>query len=278
MKLTVVTPSYNQAAFLEQTLRSVISQREHVHEYFVLDGGSTDASAQIIRRYEQHIDWWVSEKDRGQCDAIHRGFQRATGDVLYWINSDDVLLPGTLARVHAAFDADPSLDVVTGWGVAIDGEGRIVGMKRPVHDSLRWASLGYLRAHQPCTFFRRELYEKVGGLDLDLHCVLDTELWYRMFRAGSRWGGISGYVAAYRLHGEAKGTVLADRYRAERAILKEKYPDLTGHKLRHTLGRIAYYTAQLASGRAVASRVDMRRHRGRPLIEVFGDWQVKAAS
>jgi glycosyltransferase involved in cell wall biosynthesis len=278
VKLTVVTPSYNQAAFLEQTLRSVISQREHVHEYFVLDGGSSDGSAEIIRKHQNGIDWWVSEKDCGQCDAIHRGFARATGDLLYWLNSDDVLLPGALARVHAAFQADSRLDVVTGWGVAIDGQGRIMRMKRPVHDSPRWAALGYLRVHQPCTFFRRELYEHVGGLDLDLHCVLDTELWYRMFRAGSRWGGIDGYVAAYRLHDQAKGSVLTDRYRAEREILKERYPDLVGRKLRHTLGRLAYYTAQLGSGRAVASMADMRRHRGRALVEVFGDAQVSAVS
>ncbi len=271
MKLTVVTPSYNQAAYLEQTLRSVIGQRQFVHEYFVLDGGSSDGSVEIIRKHEGAIDWWVSAKDRGQCDAIHRGFQRATGDVLYWINSDDVLLPGALAKVHAAYDADPSLDVVTGWGVAIDGAGRIVGMKRRVHDSPRWAALGYLRAHQPCTFFRRSLYEGVGGLDLDLHCVLDTELWYRMFRAGSTWGGVDDYVAAYRLHGEAKGTVLADRYRAEREILRERYPDLVGRTMRHTLGRIAYYTAQIGSGRALASMSDMRRNRGRALVEVFGD-------
>lgn len=278
MKLTVVTPSYNQAAYLEQTLRSVIGQREFVHEYFVLDGGSNDGSADIIRTYEGHIDWWVSQTDRGQCDAIHRGFERATGDVLYWLNSDDVLLPGALEKVHAAYDADQSLDVVTGWGVAIDGQGRIISMKRRVHDSPRWAALGYLRATQPCTFFRRSLYEGVGGLDLELHCVLDTELWYKMFRAGSKWGGIDDYVAAYRLHGEAKGTVLTDRYRAEREILKERYPDLVGRRMRHTLGRLAYYTAQLGSGRAVASIADMRRNRGRALVEVFGDAKVSGAS
>ena len=274
MKLSVVTPSYNQAAFLEETLRSVISQREFVHEYLVLDGGSDDGSVDIIRRYQQHLDFWVSEPDKGQCDAIHRGFSRCTGDVLYWINSDDVLLPGALEKVHAAYDVDPSLDVVSGWGVAIDGGGRIIKMKRPVHDSPWWGCLGYLRVNQPCTFFRRALYEEVGGLDLDLHCVLDTELWYRMFRAGSTWGGIDDYVAAYRLHDGAKGSVLQQRYKQERAILKEKYPDLVDRKMAHTLGRLAYYTAQLASGRTFSSMADMRRHHGRPIVEVFGEWEI----
>ncbi len=278
MKLTIVTPSSNQGAFLEETLCSVISQRDLVHEFFVLDAGSTDGSVQIIKKYEHSIDWWVSQPDEGQCDAIHTGFCRATGDVLYWINSDDVLLPGALEKVHAAWDRDPGLDVVTGWGVAIDGASRILRMKRRVHDSPRWARLGYVRVHQPCTFFRRALYEAVGGLDLGLHCVLDTELWYRMFRAGSKWGGIADYVAAYRLHEGAKGSTLEDRYRHERAILQQRYPDLVNNKIRHTLGRIAYYTAQLSSGRTFTSIADISRHRGRPLVEVFGDSVVKDPS
>ena len=142
-------------------------------------------------------------------------------------------------------------------------------MRRRPHDSPRWASLGYVRVHQPCCFFRRRLYEEVGGLDHELHCVLDTELWYRMFRARSRWGGVDAYLAAYRLHSQAKGSMLLDRYLEERAILKERYPELTKNKLRHTLGRVAYYASQLGSGRTVASVRDAGRHRGRKLQEVF---------
>ncbi len=99
-KITIVTPSYNQAQFLEETLRSVLSQREQIHEYFVLDGGSTDGSAEIIRRYAEKggIDYWHSRKDAGQADAIHQGFCRATGDWVAWLNSDDVYLPGACAR------------------------------------------------------------------------------------------------------------------------------------------------------------------------------------
>ena len=115
-KITVVTPSFNQARFLDETLRSVLAQRDEIHEFFVIDGGSTDASVEIIRRYDSQIDWWVSEADAGQADAIHKGFSRAHGDVLYWINSDDVLLPGAIARVRQAFDANPHWDAGTGRG------------------------------------------------------------------------------------------------------------------------------------------------------------------
>ena len=96
VKISIVTPSYNQAAYLDQTLRSVLSQRSLAHEFFVFDGGSTDGSVQIIENYADKIDYWESQPDQGQSDAIHCGFQRATGDVLYWLNSDDVLLPNAL--------------------------------------------------------------------------------------------------------------------------------------------------------------------------------------
>lgn len=272
VKISVVTPSYNQAAYLEQTLRSVLAQRALIHEYFVIDGGSDDGSAEIIREHAgAGIDHWVSEPDQGQCDAIDKGFARATGDVLYWINSDDVLLPGAIERVRAAFEARPRPDVVSGWGVGIDGDGRVVQMRRRVHDSPWWGRLGYLRVHQPCTFFSKALYDSVGGLDRDLHCVLDTDLWYRMYRAGSRWAGVDAYLAAYRLHPQAKGATLGERYAQERRLMKDRYPELTRSKLRHTLGRLAYYASQLASGRTIASMRDLRRARGRPLSGVFAD-------
>ena len=272
VKISVITPSYNQAAYLERTLRSIIHHRELIHEFFVLDGGSDDGSVDIIKRYAGWIDHWVSEPDKGQCDAIHRGFAKASGDVLYWLNSDDVLLPKTLQRVHAAYEANPKLDVVTGYGVAIDGEDRIVEMLRRPHDSPGWARLGYLRIDQPCCFFRRDLYERSGGLDLDLHCVLDTDLWYKFITEGAVFGGIGEYLAAYRIHPEAKGSTLHERYRKERQIMRERYPRLCGRKLPHAIGRIAYYASQIASGRAMASAGEMRRHCGKKLQEVFGEF------
>ena len=271
VKISVVTPSYNQADFLEQTLRSVIGQRDLIHEYFVLDGGSDDGSVQIIKRYADHIDDWVSAPDNGQCDAIHQGFSKCTGDVLYWINSDDILLPGALQHVHEAFDAQPDLDVVTGYSVAIDADDRILRVRRRVHDSPWWGRLGYLRITQPTCFFRRELYESVGGLDLDLHCCLDTDLWYKMYTKNSRWGGVDEYLAAFRLHDQAKGSALLDQYEVERAIMKRRHPKHTGRKITHSIGHLVYYAAQFGSGRERIARRDRKEYTGRTLREVFGD-------
>lgn len=263
VRISVVTPSYNQAAFLERTLRSVPDQRDQVHEYFVLDGGSDDGSREIIERHAGAIDWWVSEPDAGQAAAIRRGFERATGDVLCWLNSDDVLLPGALARVREVFARRPHPDVVTGWGVAIDADDRVVKVFRRPHDAPWRARLGYVRVIQPCCFFRRALYESVGGIDPNLHCALDTELWYRFFGATRRWSGAGAYLAAYRLHDRMKGKTLHDRYRQEWSEIRRRHPEYAAGGMVHGLGRVAYHLSQWASGRRFAEMRDIRRMVGR---------------
>lgn len=274
MRISIVTPSYNQAAYLEETLRSVASQREHVHEYFVFDGGSDDGSVGIIKRYSNWIDHWVSEKDNGQGDVIRRGFEKATGDVLYWLNSDDVLVPGALKRVHERFNQRPDLDVLTGYAVFIDERSRILNMHRGPHDSPNWLRFGYMRLRQPTCFFRRSAYEAAGGIDPSLHCVLDTELWYRLMNTTDRWGHTDSFVAAHRVHSETKGQRLTEQYQRERSELKRRYRCAKVDIISHTIGRIAYYISQAASGRAHSNIRDRRHLTGKPLTEVFGDWHL----
>ena len=276
VSISVVTPSYNQAKYLEETLRSVISQRDQLHEYFVFDGGSTDGSAELIRRYAYGIDYWQSEKDKGQSDAIAKGFRRATGDVLGWLNSDDVLLPGALGHVRRAFDEHPEWDVVTGYHAAIDGDSRIMALHRTGRETrtkLRW---GIIRVCQQTCFFRRRLYEKVGGLDLSLHCVMDHELWFRMFDAGATWGHVPHYLAGYRWHSESKGMSWDARYAAERAQMALKYPQYPTQAGGHPLALAVYRAGVVLKGSYLRARSETRRFRGRKITEVFGDWVVPA--
>lgn len=272
-KITIVTPSYNQSRYLEETLRSVLSQRDEIHEYFVVDGGSTDGSVELIRKYEDKgIDWWVSEKDNGQSDAIHRGFQRATGDVIAWLNSDDVYLPGAIAAVRQAFDANPAADVISGYLVLIDQESRIVRMSRV--PSGRPSRFSRIHVVQQSTFFRRSLYERVGGLDLSLHCVMDGDLWGRFVRAQARWHRIPRYLAGFRKHEETKGINVKwqEKYRAEGEMLRTRYSELYGRGAQ-AAARAAYFRMmQVLSGRYFGDRLDTWRYRGRKLTEIFGDW------
>lgn len=271
-RITIVTPSFNQARYLDQTLRSVVAQRHHVHEYFVLDGGSTDGSAELIRQYAHGIDWWVSEKDQGQADAIQRGLARASGDWLGWINSDDAFLPGSLARLSAAIEAHPEWDVVTAWHVRTNAESRIVSAHRMAPESPAWARWGVLHVTQPTCFFRRSLYEAVGPIRQDLHCVLDTELWFRFFDSGARWGLVRAYVAAFRRHESAKAFAWNQRYQHEFQMMDRQYPQYHGDRLRHRAGRVLHRLAQVGSLRAIRAAADTLRWRGRTVEDVFGPY------
>jgi glycosyltransferase involved in cell wall biosynthesis len=273
--LSIITPSFNQARFLDDTLRSVLSQRDQVHEFFVYDGGSTDGSADVIRKYADEIDFWTSEKDKGQPDAIARGFARATGDYIAWINSDDVYLPGALHEVREALAAHPEWDVVSGWHARIDENSRILSAHRIAGESAAQARRGVFHPSQPTVFFRRSLYEKVGGINPDLHLVLDTELWYRMLDAGATWGHVDAYLAAFRRHGESKGVGTHQKYASEYGLLDRRFPHYHAASLRHYWGRAAHKAASILSGRHARSRRDSRLWRGKHVEEVFGPWVTK---
>jgi glycosyltransferase involved in cell wall biosynthesis len=270
-KITVVTPSFNQARFLEETIRSVLSQRDQIHEYFVIDGGSADGSADIIRKYADHgIDYWISEKDAGQADAIHKGFSRATGDVLAWLNSDDVYLPGALAQVRSAFDQHPDWDALTAWHVRMDAESRLISAHRIPGENPKLARWGMHHVNQQTCFFKRSLYERVGPIDPKLHCVLDTELWSRMFDAGSTWGHIPRYLAGFRQHATAKGSSWTELYPKEEQWMREHYPHYNADTFKHRLGVLTYRATQILTGRHLLAEADTRRWRGRRLDEIFG--------
>jgi len=270
--LSIVMPSFNQARFLEEAIESVLSQRERVKEFFVLDAGSTDGSREIIEKYSDQIDWWRSEPDGGQSNAISDGFERATGDVITWLNSDDGLLPGAVNALLDCFDADPELGLVEGDTVVVDGDSRVMRCDRRAGPSRTWMRYGYMRIHQPSTFFRRDVYERVGGVDRSLHCVMDTELWYRILsdtKAKRLWR----YVGVHRIHEEAKGSADAwsVKYLTERAMIEKKYPEICGHPIRYQLGRLALGWDRLNTGRGRRARDETRRFKDMALSEVANE-------
>ncbi len=268
-KLSIITPSFNQATYLEQTLGSVLSQRDQIHEYFVYDGGSTDGSVDIVKKYAPQIDYWVSEKDKGQPDAIARGFARATGDYLAWLNSDDLYLPGALSKIRAALEAHPNWDVITGNHTRIDQASRLISCHRVTAESRAAALRGVFHASQPTVFFRRALYEKVGGINADLHLVLDTELFYRMLEAGAVWGHVPAYLTAFRLHDRSKGIGTYQKYATEYAFLDRHYPHYHARSLKHYLGRAVHKGMAFLTGREIAARRDTLKWRGKRIEEVF---------
>jgi glycosyltransferase involved in cell wall biosynthesis len=200
-KITVVTPSYNQGAFLEQTISSVLGQLYPNLEYFVIDGGSTDNSVEIIKRYESQLTGWISEKDRGQSDALNKGFARATGDILCWLNSDDFFLPGAL---HEAGRRLEGADFVYGKCLSFSDTGtRSIVNIPPDHDRELLNLVDYIV--QPSSFWRRSLWEKTGPLNQEYHYAFDWEWYLRADKLG-RFARVNFIFSAYRFHDAHKSS------------------------------------------------------------------------
>ena len=201
-KLSVITPSYNQAAYLKQTMDSVLSQDIPGMEYVVIDGGSTDGSKELIRSYEDRLTGWVSEKDRGQADAVNKGAAATHGEVIGWLNSDDLFLPGAVKKALDFLTEHPDADAVYGDVLSIDGDGKLINVMRfgqySAEDLMRFRVIS-----QPGVFFRRSAWERAGGLDLSYHFLLDHHLWLRMIMGG-RFAYLAEPLAAARFHAAAK--------------------------------------------------------------------------
>jgi len=201
-KISVVTPSFNQGAFLEQTILSVLGQGYENLEYIVIDGGSADESVPIIRKYAGQMALWVSEKDFGQADALNKGFSRATGDILCWINSDDFLLPGALLRLAAEFRQED--DLVYGACLSFSETGRKCVINRPPeHNDEQLCLMDYIV--QPSSFWRRSLWEKTGPLDVSLHYAFDWEWFIRAAQFG-KFRRSATIFSAYRFHAAHKSS------------------------------------------------------------------------
>lgn len=198
-RITIVTPSYNQGSFIEETLRSVLLQGYPNLEYFVMDGGSTDGSVEIIRKYEKWLTHWTSEKDRGQSHAINKGFERATGEIIGWLNSDDLLERGALEAVGRAFAENKNLDILFGsCRYFQEGENQSL-VKEVSPDPFRDICISN-PIHQPSTFWTRRLMSKAGTVCEDLQYAMDWELWNRFALVKPNSGVIPDCLSAFRFH------------------------------------------------------------------------------
>jgi glycosyltransferase involved in cell wall biosynthesis len=214
-KITVVTPSFNQVEFLERTILSVLNQDYPNLEYVVIDGGSTDGSVDIIRKYEDRLAYWVSEPDRGQTEAINKGLRRATGEWLAWQNSDDVYYPGVFWDVARAAARHPEADLIIGNMKLIDSldhELRYFHYVTPSHGAL--LAEGMVLTNQ-AAFWRRGVHDEIGWLDESLHYCFDYE-WFLRLTEKHRGVHVNKLWGGYRLHDETKTHNMAQRFNEER--------------------------------------------------------------
>ncbi len=216
---SVITPSFNQAVYLKHTMDSVLTQDIPGMEYVVMDGGSSDGSVELIKDYSERLTAWCSEKDRGQADAVNKGAACTTGEVIGWLNSDDLYLSGA-ARKALEFLADhPDVDAVYGDVLSIDGEGNLINVMR--FDQYTAEDLMTFRViSQPGVFFRRSAWERAGGLDLSYSYLLDHHLWLRMSAEG-KFAYLKEPLAAARFHADAKNRAHAGKFGREAYRLAE---------------------------------------------------------
>ncbi|QJW90736.1 glycosyltransferase [Spirosoma taeanense] len=233
-KLTVVTPSYNQVEYLERTILSVLNQQYPNLEYFIMDGGSTDGSLELIKKYEQYLAGWVSEKDRGQTDAINKGFRLATGDYLAFQNSDDVFAPNAFARVADAWRKAPDTDVFFGDMYITDEQDVILEELRAPEFCAECHIYEGMQVFNQSLFIRRNRLEQFGLLDESLRFVIDYEIVARLgVQPGVLFRHVDGFWGGFRVQPDAKSSNIAKTVGLqEHQRIKEKYQP----QLRSALG------------------------------------------
>lgn len=208
--VSIVTPSFNQAGFLEEAIHSVLDQDYPNLEYIIIDGGSTDGSQKLIQKYADRLVYWVSESDRGQTDAINKGFARARGDILAWLNSDDRYRPGAVREAVSFLRENSQVGMVYGDANLVDEVGNVMGKFPAAQTDYRRLRRGYVHIPQQSAFFRAELWRKVGPLDPGFYFAMDYDLWVRLAKSAPiiyhprLW-------ADFRLHSSGKSTISDER-------------------------------------------------------------------
>lgn len=208
--VSIVTPSFNQARYLEQTIRSVLEQDYPNMEYIVVDGASADGSVEIIHKYIDRLAWWVSEKDSGQAEAINKGLSRARGEIVAWLNSDDFYLPGAVSKAVKSLEENRDVVMLYGNMLAVDENGETINILRYEQLDLQ-GLVSFQIIGQPAVFFRRDALERAGGLDPGYHFLLDHHLWLRIATQGKILH-LEEILAAARYHAEAKNRARAAEF------------------------------------------------------------------
>jgi glycosyltransferase involved in cell wall biosynthesis len=203
-KITIVTPSFNQAQFLERTILSVINQHYPNLEYIIIDGGSTDGSVEIIKRYEKYLAYWVSEKDNGQSEAINKGFNLATGQIFAYLNSDDIYLPGAVNHIAEIFLSTKNADIVYGNALLINSINKKIGQCIALPFKLKEHLNGLFAIPQPSAFWKREVFDKVDGFNENNQTCMDGEFFARAADAKFGFYLTNKFLSAFRVHKNSK--------------------------------------------------------------------------
>lgn len=245
-KISIITPSFNQGEFIEDTITSILSQGYPNLEYIVCDGGSTDGTKQTIEKYQDQITWWCSEKDKGQTDAINKGMKKATGDIVGWINSDDVLFPGSLFKIAEFFIMHPETDFLNGSAADLDKEGHFIKFTQPIM-SKYFMERGCYTICQQGMFWKRDIFDKIGFLNENFHAKMDVEWLIRVYEAGLNVKLLKLPIGGIRVYGETKTALGGAIWENDEKTIKTNYKGRYSEN-RRGFNKVAFYISKLFQG------------------------------
>lgn len=204
--ISIVTVVYNGERYLEEAIESVTNQNYDNIEYIVIDGCSSDKTINIIKKHEDYIDYWVSEPDEGQSDAFIKAFGICNGEWLTWLNGDDILLPGAIDELIQTAKKHPEVECFTGNVIWTTADNKVIKCRKGESWNNVLPKLGQLNVYGPSTFFKRKLYERVEGINNNLHYKMDTDLWWQFYSVDAKFKRLTKYIWAFRFHEDAKTT------------------------------------------------------------------------
>lgn len=229
-RISIVTPSYNQARFLERTIKSVLDQNYRNLEYIIIDGGSTDGSVDIIKKYEKYLTYWISEKDEGQSDALNKGFSKASGEIFAYLNSDDIYFPNTLHLIAELFKNYVEIDLLYGHAQLLDENDNHIGLCVALPFKLNEHLNGVFSIPQQSAFWRRNLYETVGGFNKSNHTCMDGEFFAFAASHNFSFMKIDKILAGFRIHSLSKTGNKQSELKLKYEIDQKKYANLISQK------------------------------------------------
>ena len=221
LKISVITPSFNQGEFIEETIESVLNQKYDTFEHIIIDGGSTDNTIEILKKYK-HLKW-VSEKDRGQSHALNKGFKKATGDIICWLNSDDTLCEGCFKAIVSHFQNNPNSYVVVGGLNFINKHSKIIKNLPPIAIDKNHLLNELGSVQQPSTFFKKEIFKKVGYIDESIYCCMDHDLFLRFLIKGYKFNITNQTLANFRIYQDTKTSQASAIFIKDKLKINRKY-------------------------------------------------------
>lgn len=258
-KISVITPSYNQGRFLEQTILSVINQNYPNLEFILMDGGSSDHSLELIKKYSDKLTYWESKKDNGQADAINKGLIKCTGDVICWLNSDDILMEGTLSNIAQKFNDIKEPAIISGNYRTIDINGKVIWWPKAESNTIylsNYSELDLLKCWrntlpQPSTFWNRAAFEKLKLLNSGFHFAMDLEYWLRAISMNIKIYKTNVVYSSFRIHPESKSSTLEVKLKDELKSLQRMYLKGIGKNLFYAISFFIWFNSESKINKAI---------------------------